>query len=145
MIDPTTVDWASYTRRSMPYRFKQPSGRGNALGNVKFMFPNQHSVYLHDTQSRSLFSRTVRAYSHGCVRVHKPFEFADALLENEPDWNGSKIKRMVGGRGERHIKLKTHIPVHLTYFTAIASPDGSVRKLRDIYGHDARMKRMMGL
>lgn len=97
VIDPTTVDWASYTRRSMPYRFKQPSGRGNALGNVKFMFPNQHSVYLHDTQSRSLFSRTVRAYSHGCVRVHKPFEFADALLENEPDWNGSKIKRMVGG------------------------------------------------
>ena len=146
VIDPTTVDWASYSRSSMPYRFRQPSGRGNALGNVKFMFPNEHSVYLHDTQSRSLFSRSVRAYSHGCVRVHQPFEFADALLESEAGWNGTKIKRMIGSGGERHVILKTHIPVHLAYFTAIAGGDGaSVVKLRDVYGHDARMKQMMGL
>ncbi|MFN0264659.1 murein L,D-transpeptidase [Tepidamorphus sp. 3E244] len=143
VIDPTTVDWESYSRRSMPYRFKQPSGRGNALGNVKFMFPNEHSVYLHDTQSRSLFSRTTRAYSHGCVRVHQPFEFAEALLENEA-YSGAGIRRMVGG-GERHVILKAHVPVHLTYFTAIASREGSVRKLGDVYGHDARMKRMLGL
>ena len=109
------------------------------------MFPNQHSVYLHDTQARSLFSRATRAYSHGCVRVHKPFEFADALLQNEVNWSGPKIKRLVGGRGERHVKLEAFVPVHLTYFTAISSSDGAVRKLRDIYGHDARMKRMLGL
>ncbi|MCB1482616.1 MAG: L,D-transpeptidase family protein [Rhodobiaceae bacterium] len=146
VIDPTTVDWESYSRSTMPYHFRQPSGRGNALGNVKFMFPNEHSVYLHDTQSRSLFSRTARAYSHGCVRVHQPFEFADALLENEADWNGTKIKRMIGNGGERHVILKAHVPVHLTYFTAIAGAGGSsVRKLSDVYGHDARMKQMMGL
>ena len=145
VLDPNSIDWASYSRSSMPYRFRQPSGRGNALGNVKFMFPNQHAVYLHDTQARSLFSRTRRAYSHGCVRVHKPFQFADALLRLEPNLSGKGLKRMIGGRGERYVHLKTHIPVHLTYFTAIAGADGTVKKLRDLYGHDRRMKQMMGL
>ena len=144
VIDPTTVDWASYTRGNMPYRFRQPSGRGNALGNVKFMFPNEHSVYLHDTQSRSLFSRAQRAYSHGCVRVNDPFAFADALLESEASLSGPSIRRMVGG-GERHVILKRHVPVHISYFTAIAGPDGAVRKLSDVYGHDRRMRQMLGL
>ncbi len=145
VLDPNEIDWASYSRASMPYRFRQPSGRGNALGNVKFMFPNQHAVYLHDTQARSLFSRSRRAYSHGCVRVHQPFKFADALLRLEPDLSGTGLKRMIGARGERYVHLKTEIPVHLTYFTAIAGADGAVKKLRDVYGHDRRMKQMLGL
>jgi murein L,D-transpeptidase YcbB/YkuD len=142
-VDPSTVDWSTVSPGNVSIR--QRPGDGNALGNIKFMFPNQHSVYLHDTSSRSLFSRDYRALSHGCVRVHEPFSFADAVLSEEPETlDGSRLKKMLG-RGEKTVMLKRHVPVHIVYFTEFVDDAGQVQTRRDIYGHDARMRRILGL
>lgn len=93
---------------------------------------------MHDTPSKSLFNRDDRAFSHGCVRIHNPMEFADALLVQQKDWNSTRIKKLVGGR-EATINLDKHIPVHLVYFTSILKEDGSIGYLSDVYGHDSNM------
>ena len=142
-VDPTTVDWTTVSASRVSIR--QRPGGGNALGNVKFMFPNQHSVYIHDTSSRGLFAQSYRALSHGCVRVHEPFAFADAVLSQEPDGlDGARLKKMLGG-GEKQIMLKRQVPVHITYFTEWVDDAGQVQTRRDVYGHDARMRRILGL
>jgi murein L,D-transpeptidase YcbB/YkuD len=142
-VDPTSVDWATVNPAKVSIR--QRPGGGNALGNIKFLFPNQHSVYLHDTSSRGLFTRDYRALSHGCVRVHEPFSFADAVLEEEPDKiDGARLKRMIGG-GEKTIALKQLIPVHIAYFTTWVDDSGQLQTRPDLYGHDARVKRLLGL
>ncbi|WP_152982243.1 L,D-transpeptidase family protein, partial [Prosthecomicrobium hirschii] len=116
VVSASEVDWANVNPNAVSVR--QRPGGGNALGNIKFMFPNQHSVYLHDTSSRGLFSQTYRALSHGCVRVHEPFAFADALLAEEPGGlDGKQLKGMIGG-GEKYLWLKRKLEVHLAYFTA---------------------------
>jgi murein L,D-transpeptidase YcbB/YkuD len=142
VINASNVDWANVNPSNPPFRVRQRPGRGNALGQIKFLFPNQHSVYLHDTPSKSLFSRSYRAFSHGCVRVHNPLEFADALLAFEPDLNLSKIKSMFGSR-ERWNNLKSHIPVHIAYFTLRVSGDGTIRSYGDVYGHHQRLINML--
>jgi len=106
------------------------------------MFPNQHAVYLHDTPSRNLFSRPVRAFSHGCVRVDQPLDFADALLAEEAHWNASKIKKMIGG-SERYLTLERHIPVHLAYFTEWVDADGTLVHYSDVYGQDRRLAKLL--
>ncbi|MCE1237448.1 MAG: L,D-transpeptidase family protein [Hyphomicrobiales bacterium] len=142
-VDPATVDWTQVSPGRVSIR--QRPGDGNALGNIKFMFPNQHSVYIHDTSSRSLFARDYRALSHGCVRVHEPFSFADAVLSEEPDGlNGARLKKQIGG-SERQINLQRHIPVHIGYFTEFVDDDGHLQSRRDVYGHDAKMRRILGL
>ncbi len=138
VINASNVDWANVNPSNPPFRVRQRPGRGNALGQIKFLFPNQHSVYLHDTPSKSLFSRSYRAFSHGCVRVHNPLEFADALLAFEPDLDLNKIKSMFGSN-ERWNNLKTHIPVHISYFTLRVSGDGTIRSYGDVYGHHQRL------
>jgi murein L,D-transpeptidase YcbB/YkuD len=142
-VDPTTVDWSTVDASKVTIR--QRPGDGNALGNIKFLFPNQHAVYLHDTSSRGLFAQKFRALSHGCVRVHEPFSFADAVLSEEPEkLDGGKLKKMIGG-GEKTINLKRLVPVHITYFTAWVDDAGQLQTRPDIYGHDARVKRLIGL
>lgn len=144
VVDATSVDWSSVNPAAVHVR--QRPGAGNALGNVKFMFPNEHSVYLHDTSSRGLFSQSYRALSHGCVRVHEPFAFADALLSEEPgDIDGKKLKGMIGGGGERYIWLKRKLDVHLAYFTAFVDDDGKLESRADVYGHNQRTRRLLGL
>lgn len=139
----SSVDWANVNPAAV--RVRQRPGAGNALGNVKFMFPNEHSVYLHDTSSRGLFSQTYRALSHGCVRVHEPFAFADALLTEEPgDLDGAKLKGMIGG-SERYFWLKRKVEVHLAYFTTWVAADGTLEARADIYGHNEKTKRLLGL
>jgi L,D-transpeptidase YcbB len=145
LIDPYSVDWALWDGETMPFRFRQPPGGENALGRVKFMFPNQHAVYLHDTPTRGLFAKSVRAFSHGCVRVDQPVAFADALLSREDQLNGERIKQLIGGGANGTLPLKRHVPVHLTYFTVWVDSGGEVQKRPDIYGYDARMKAGMGL
>ena len=109
------------------------------------MFPNQQSVYLHDTPSRGLFSQDYRSLSHGCVRVFEPFAFANALLAEEPSGiSGDKLKAMVGGT-EKYNWLKHKIPVHLTYFTTFYDLDGKFQVRPDLYGYDAKMKQILGL
>ncbi len=119
-------------------RVRQRPGRGNSLGLVKFMFPNQHDVYLHDTPSKSLFQRSFRAYSHGCVRVQNPMEFAGALLALEPNVTVASLESLFGN-SERWVNLKTHIPVHITYFTLRVDEDGTIRSYGDVYGLNKRL------
>ncbi|MEM8665407.1 MAG: L,D-transpeptidase family protein, partial [Pseudomonadota bacterium] len=142
VVNPASIAWNASTVRQV--RIRQRPGRGNALGAVKFLFPNQHSVYLHDTSSKHLFKRDRRALSHGCVRVHQPFVFADALLRAGEATSASGLKRMVGG-GERWVNLHAHVPVHLAYFTRSVREDGTLVRFGDVYGYDQRIARALGL
>ncbi|MGU3662787.1 murein L,D-transpeptidase [Methylobacterium sp. A49B] len=135
--------WGGYevVRRGGHISLRQPPGERNALGFIKFMFPNQHAVYLHDTPNRSLFSASKRDFSHGCVRVDDPFRLADVVL---PDWSEERLKKLIG-KGERTIRLPEKLPVHLAYFTAYVDDGGAYRTLPDLYGYDAPMRAALGL
>ena len=117
---------------------RQPPGERNALGFIKFMFPNEHAVYLHDTPQRNLFARDERAFSHGCVRVDQPFALADALL-GSMGYDEARLKAMIG-KGEKTVTLQTRLPVHLTYFTLSVDESGHIRRFTDIYGHDEKLR-----
>ena len=144
LISPWQVDWAQVSPSNFPFRVRQRPGPGNALGQIKFLFPNKHDVYLHDTPSKSLFARDFRAYSHGCVRVQNPMEFADALMANEPNISRASLEAMFGS-SERWVNPETQIPVHIAYFTVRVEADGSLRSFGDVYGHNAKLIEAMGL
>ncbi|MEM1049558.1 MAG: L,D-transpeptidase family protein [Pseudomonadota bacterium] len=135
-IDPYSVHWASYSRSNFPFRLQQASGPRNALGRVKFMFPNKYNIYIHDTPSKSLFNRALRTFSHGCVRVEDPLKLAEVLLGPE-GMERDQIDRIVQRGKRRVVKLDNPIPVHITYLTAWVNKDGSVHFRRDVYGRDA--------
>ncbi len=130
-----SVDWSSYTRSTLPYSVRQPPGRGNALGAIKFMFPNKHAIYMHDTPAKNLFQRVTRAYSHGCVRVQTPRKFAEIVL----GWDRSQVDAAIGSGQNRQVDLGKDIPVYLTYFTAWPDDSGRIRYHKDVYGRDAAM------
>ena len=138
-IDPATVNWASVGSRGFPYRVVQPPGPNNALGLVKFMFPNKHNVYLHDTPSRQLFSKTGRAFSHGCVRVRDPIKFAEILLGNRNRMSRDKIDRIVAGKRLTRVNLKSPIPVAILYWTADPIWGDEIRFYEDVYNRDERV------
>ena len=142
VIDASTVDWSNTSVNN--FSIRQRPGASNALGSIKFLFPNQHDVYLHDTPSKSLFARSYRAFSHGCVRVQNPWDFAGALLAKEPKVTLAKLESDRGG-GERWNSLDKHIPVHLMYFTLRVDEDGTVHSYGDVYGHNAKLKELLGL
>ena len=125
------VDTSNHKR----YRIVQPAGPSNALGRVKFMFPNGHAIYLHDTPSRHLFARSRRAYSHGCVRVKDPLTLAQHVL-NKPNWDQAEINRVVKRGKTRYVHLDEHLPVLLYYLTAVADDQGRVGFRRDVYNRD---------
>lgn len=137
--DPTLVDWSLYTAADFPYRIKQRPGDGNALGKVKFMFPNQFSIYLHDTPSKRLFRKDARAFSHGCVRVQDPMTLAKALLALQSDDPSAFITRILDRGKERRVNLEEPVPVHLTYRTAWVDEEGRLQFRADVYGRDARL------
>jgi len=134
IIDPTTVDWSSVTRRNFGYTLVQRPGPANALGRVKFMFPNKHAVYLHDTPSKYLFEKAGRAFSHGCIRVEHPYEFAELLLG--PDWDQDKIAATLDTRKITTVSLPKSLPVLLLYWTAVVNQDGKVFFYNDVYQRD---------
>lgn len=140
VLDPTQIDWNSVSRSNFTYKLRQDSGPENALGRIKFMFPNSHNVYMHDTPSRALFERTVRSFSHGCIRVQNPLEFATFLFRGDPEWTREALDAAVASGQRQTIKLKEPIPVHLTYLTAWVNKDGSVHFRDDIYGRDKRLE-----
>ena len=142
LIDPTRIIWDENAVKAVGIR--QVPGEANALGNIKFMFPNKHAVYLHDTPLRSLFSRDVRAFSHGCVRVDDPMAFADAVLQGDPQWTVPKLQAMFGG-DERRVDIATHLKVHLAYFTAFVDEGGKLQLRDDIYGHVQAIKKALGM
>jgi len=134
-IDPGSVNWSNVSKRNFSYSMRQDPGRRNALGDIKFMFPNQHSVYIHDTSSPRLFERDKRAFSSGCVRTDKPIELAEYLLQNT-EWDRDTILKASKRGRERRIDLPTKIPVHLMYWTAWVDEDGLVQFREDIYQRD---------
>lgn len=142
VVNAASVDWSTTSIRN--FSIRQRPGPSNALGQIKFLFPNQHDVYLHDTPSKSLFQRSFRAYSHGCVRVQNPMEFAAALLENEPRITAASLEGQFGPT-ERWNNLQNHIPVHLTYFTLRVDPDGTIRSFGDVYGANKKLIGLLGL
>ena len=123
---------------------RQPPGDSNALGRIKFMFPNRFSVYLHDTNARGLFARDERALSHGCVRVDQPFKLAEVILGRDRGWSEARISKMVGG-DERTIMLPSPMPVHVNYFTAFVDDGGELRLRDDVYGYSAKVRAALGL
>jgi murein L,D-transpeptidase YcbB/YkuD len=135
-VDPSTVDWDS-PEELKALAFRQKPGASNALGHVKFLFPNPYDVYLHDTPADALFARRDRAFSHGCVRVEHPEDLAKWVLKDSPEWTDEKILDAMDAGEEQHVKLKQAIPVHIVYFTAWADDAGSVRLVPDVYGYDA--------
>ena len=122
---------------------RQPPGERNALGRIKFMFPNDYAVYLHDTPSRSLFATSRRAYSHGCVRVDQPFDFAQAVL-GTPGAE-TRLKALIGGGKERYVYLPKPLPIHIEYFTAAVDATGRLQLRDDVYGYDHKVKAALGL
>jgi murein L,D-transpeptidase YcbB/YkuD len=135
VVDIDSVDWGSLSRRNFPYTLVQQPGTSNALGEIKFMFPNKYAVYLHDTPSKSLFGRAERTFSSGCVRVEHPFDFAEQLLG--PDgWDAEKIEAERQTREIRTVFLSKPIPVLLLYWTAEVDNDGRVNFYEDVYERD---------
>lgn len=136
VVDPQTVDWSRVTATNFPYRIRQEPGPNNALGTVKFMFPNRFSVYLHDTPARELFARSVRTFSSGCIRVEKPVELAAYLLQDQSGWASEKIRSLSGGTTEQTVRLTRPVPVHLLYWTAWVDDEGQIEFRDDVYGRD---------
>ncbi len=136
VINAAGIDWT--TTNINNYSIRQKPGPSNALGKIKFLFPNEHNVYLHDTPSKSLFSRAFRAYSHGCVRVMNPLEFAGALVETNPELTQASLEGLFGPK-EKWVTLKSKIPVHLMYFTLRVDENGTIRSYGDVYGHNKKL------
>ena len=140
VIDLRSVDWSSVGAGRFPYQLRQRPGTNNALGRVKFMFPNPHNVYLHDSPAHSLFGRNVRAFSHGCVRLSKPLELAEQVLRvgGVKGWTKDRINDVVASTKTTVVNLREPLPVHITYLTAWVDEDAANFR-PDIYGHDAKL------
>lgn len=130
------VNWNTMTRHNFDYRIRQRPGPKNSLGRVKFMFPNEYNVYLHDTPANHLFMKHERDYSHGCVRVERPADLAAYLLRDKPGWDRNRVERAMNSGREQRVDLTENVPVYLVYFTAWVEEDGSVHFRDDLYGHD---------
>jgi murein L,D-transpeptidase YcbB/YkuD len=135
-INPSTVDWSRFKSGHIPYTLRQDPGPQNALGRVKFMFPNEYHVYLHDTPSKSLFDREERTFSSGCVRVERATELAELLLENQAGWDKTAIANTLAKGQIQNVTLKRKTPVLLTYWTAWVDAKERLNFRRDIYGRD---------
>jgi murein L,D-transpeptidase YcbB/YkuD len=118
---------------------RQNPGPDNALGRVKFIFPNKYLIYLHDTPAKQLFQRTTRAFSHGCIRLGDPFALAANLLVDRPEWASQKIKAAMSANTELWVNIKDPVPVYITYFTSWVDTSGKLNFRKDIYGHDERL------
>ena len=134
VISSRSIDWFNMGH-APTFGVRQPAGNGNALGEVKFLFPNTHDIYMHDTPTKNLFTESMRAFSHGCVRVQNPRGFAEALL----GWNQDKIAAVIETGESKSVNLKDKVPVHLTYFTAWTDAEGKIRYFDDIYGRDTAL------
>jgi murein L,D-transpeptidase YcbB/YkuD len=138
-INPKLVDFTQYTPENFPFRIKQRPSDDNALGQVKFMFPNEHSIYLHDTPHREYFARDVRALSNGCIRVEKPTELAELLLAGQVPDPAASFDGWVAGKSERSVTLDRKVPVHIVYRTVWFDAAGLAHYRPDVYGRDAEV------
>ena len=134
-VSSSSVDWWNYYDK-VPFGVRQPPGRKNALGQLKFLFPNKHAIYLHDTPTKKLFNRSQRAFSHGCVRVQDPRKFAQTIL----GWSQDQIASKISTGENQKVTLKQKLPVHLTYFTAWPGKENKINYFNDMYGRDKRLE-----
>lgn len=136
VVDRGAINFGKYTAANFPFAMRQPPSDGNALGLVKFMFPNPYNIYLHDTPSKSLFERETRAFSHGCIRLGQPFDFAYALLARQSDDPKATFHQVLDRGAEAAVRLEQPVPVHIVYFTAFPGAKGKMNYRRDVYGRD---------
>ena len=137
VVDATSLDWDDEDALE-GVRFRQRPGAANALGFVKFMFPNPYDVYVHDTPADALFGRLGRAFSHGCVRVEEPVELAKYVLRDQSRWTPEAIAAAMHAGVEKHVKLREAIPIHILYFTSWVDAKGGLQFRDDVYGYDAK-------
>jgi murein L,D-transpeptidase YcbB/YkuD len=142
-ISPTDINWKSVDSQNFKYMIRQDPGKENALGRVKFMFPNKHNVYIHDTPSRMLFYKEDRALSSGCIRIQQPFELAKLLLEDQPLWTDDLIKEALAGNKEQSVSLTRKIPVVIIYLTFWTNSKGEAQVRKDIYSRDQELYALM--
>ena len=138
-IDPYSIDWHNLDTNNLHFRIRQEPGNNNSLGNVKFIFPNRHSIYLHDTPSRGVFALPRRAFSHGCIRLEDPFGLAETLLAPSTDWSKYDLLDLSKQTKSKTLRLEQPVPIHLTYMTAWADDQGIVNFRPDIYNRDAQV------
>ncbi len=139
VINPRSINWARVNPRRFPYMIRQKPGPKNALGRIKFIFPNKHFVFLHDTPAKSLFARSSRAFSHGCIRVEKPLELASILFQGSRKWNRQKIEELIASKETKTIHLERPMPILILYWTVTARDDGGINFLKDIYKRDQKI------
>ncbi|MBK8442813.1 MAG: L,D-transpeptidase family protein [Sphingobacteriales bacterium] len=136
-VSPSSIKWNTVTEDNFPYILRQKPGEKNALGKVKFLFPNQYSIYMHDTPSKKYFNDTDRAFSHGCIRVAEPQKLAEFVLRDNKAWPSEKIDSVFKNTGEKEIQVKARkIPVTITYFTSWVDSKGNLNFRNDIYERD---------
>ena len=141
-LDVKKVNWSKISRKDFPYRIVQQPGKKNALGKVKIMFPNRFEVYLHDTPAKSLFKQSSRAYSHGCIRVERPLDFAAKVFKSER-LTKSKISKILETQETVRIKKRRPMPIHLTYFTMWVEKNGTMKSYRDVYKRDVMVGKIL--
>lgn len=135
-VDPFSVNWNALSR--VPYQLRQDPGADNALGRLKFMFPNPYDIYIHDTPAKSLFEKDQRYFSHGCIRVQNPERLAEVLLGSQ-GWTIDKIEAQIGSGKQKIVNLDKKVPVHVTYLTVWVNKDGTVNFRNDVYGLDKEL------
>ena len=138
-IDPRSINWKHINPARFPYIIRQKPGPQNALGRIKFIFPNKHFVFLHDTPAKALFSKNMRAFSHGCIRVEKPLELARILFEGSKKWTMEKIKEAIASGKNRIIHLERRMPILILYWTVVRNHDNTITFLPDIYNRDKKI------
>ncbi|WP_223794185.1 murein L,D-transpeptidase [Marinobacter sp. F4216] len=142
-VDPATIPWADLTPEEFPYHLIQQPGPQNALGRIKFMFPNRYAVYLHDTPGQSLFGRIDRTFSSGCIRVERPFELAEWLMSGDPEWSRGTLDEAVTAQKTQTVMLPTPVPVYIEYWTAWVDNGGQLQIRSDIYHRDSTLIRAL--
>lgn len=140
VVRSSSINWAAYGSRP-PFGVQQPPGKGNALGELKFLFPNSHDIYMHDTPTKNLFAESTRTFSHGCIRVENPREFAEVLL----GWDREKIDAETDSRRSQTVALSQKVPVHITYFTAWPDSSGKMNYFNDVYERDEAMEKALAV
>jgi murein L,D-transpeptidase YcbB/YkuD len=141
-VSPSSINWSTATPRNFPYMLRQPPGPNNALGRVKFVFPNEYTVFLHDTPSQDLFDADRRTFSSGCIRVQRALDLAALLLEPQ-GWTPERLQAAIDGGKTETVFLEEPLPVVIVYWTASVGATGQLRFARDVYGRDARLLRAL--
>jgi murein L,D-transpeptidase YcbB/YkuD len=138
-----TIDWSGITKQNFSFKLRQDPGPRNALGRVKFMFPNKFAIYLHDTPSRYMFNRNQRDFSSGCIRVEKPIDLAEYVLQGGPNWTREEILYAIESGENRIVWLPASIPVHVLYWTAWVEGEDVIHFRKDVYERDGPLARAL--